>query len=128
MFMSILLYNHYFRHHRKVLQYYDGVAGSDLKDEMRSKRDLLSNKIESSLEKFNLSIANEPLEMRARVLRDPIIQFCERRANITNGSFNLMGVSFPRCVSNLPQFNSNASFTHPCSLHITALANWNHLP
>lgn len=55
---------------RKVLSYYDGIAGTKFKQEMREKRVQLSNVIRAGLAKFNLSIEEEPAVLRAKVLRE----------------------------------------------------------
>lgn len=84
--------------HRKVLMYYDRVAGINFQKEMENKREELSKVISQGLSKFNLSIAKEQVVVKAKVLMNPSIDFGNsRHANITNGSFNLAnGVRFAR--------------------------------
>lgn len=123
----ISLWNHFPIIKRQVLRYYDSIAGTGLRDQMRDKRVHLSRKISGSLAKFNLSVADDPVVLRARVLQAPVIQFDRHQtANVANGSFNLRGVSFPRWVSSMCYSNS-PHHVLTLAYNQTAPVNWSRL-
>ena len=58
-----------------MLQYYDHIAGTQIVGDMTDKRRRISSLSNSSLEKYNLSINNEPTKLKTRILLPPAIQF-----------------------------------------------------
>lgn len=81
-----------------VLQYYDGIAGTKLKDELENKRARIADVLTGGLAVYGLKISDSPKVLRARVMRPPVIQFSNREAEIRNGSFDLRNVTFERLV------------------------------
>mmetsp|Transcript_13918 Transcript_13918/g.25407 ORF Transcript_13918/g.25407 Transcript_13918/m.25407 type:complete len:806 (-) Transcript_13918:62-2479(-) len=87
----------------KVLKYYDGIAGTRLSDDVINKQHALSTLIDRNgvctserLGWYNISIESKPIVLKARVLKEPTIKFQGNVRGCKNGSFNLMGVVFPR--------------------------------
>jgi len=94
---------------RAVLQYYDHIAGTQMVGDMTDKRRRISSLSNSSLEKYNLSINNEPTKLMTRILRAPAIQFGGHDImEPSNGSW-----SFP-----------HSKFAAPATLYSFAVVNF----
>lgn len=80
----------------RCFKYYDDIAGTNLQNEMREKRRLMTSKTETAFVEYGLRIDTEPSKLKAKILREPTIKFDDRFARVTNGSFDLRGVKFAR--------------------------------
>lgn len=71
-----------------------------MKQDMITKRCLISEMSASSLQKYNLRIDEQPTTLKARVLQSPVIKFDpngkNRTVSVKNGSFDLRDVLFTR--------------------------------
>lgn len=72
-----------------MLKYYDNIAGTQMVGDMTDKRKRISSLSCSSLEKYNLSIKNEPTKLNAKILRPPAIQFGRDCKTPSDGSWSL---------------------------------------
>ena len=67
-----------------------------MKQDMVTKRCLISEMSASSLEKYNLRIDEQPTTLKAKVLKPAEICFGNKNIPTKNGSFNLIDVRFSR--------------------------------
>jgi hypothetical protein len=63
---------------------------------LTSNGNLFHEKLEGEVAKYGLRIINEPKVLTAKVLTPPLIEFGNRTAGITNGSFDLRNAKFSR--------------------------------
>ena len=108
-----ILFNPFF--FREVLSHYDRISGTSLIEDVNRKRGLLLTdmNVSAKLKKYyNLRISTDPLRLRARVLKDPVIKFSCEQKSANNGSFDLRKHDAKK-VSNI---NSVVTFASPATL------------
>ena len=82
---------------REVLSHYDRISGTSLIEDVSDKRRLLSDEMNVAQKLatyYNLRLRTDPLQLRARVLADPVIKFSREQKSANNGSFDLRNVTF----------------------------------
>ena len=82
---------------REVLSHYDRISGTSLIEDVSDKRRLLSDEMNVAQKLatyYNLRLRTDPLQLQARVLKDPHIHFGRSEKTANNGSFDLRNVTF----------------------------------
>jgi hypothetical protein len=86
-----------------VLDYFDHFGGSSSVDNIKRLLQEASSSLKRVglnmthvLDQFNLRVSNDPIEVIAKVLPQPIIKFSGQPSNINNGSWNLRAVKFSK--------------------------------
>lgn len=84
-----------------VLEYYDRNAGNEnvlnVQNLLKQASRALERKglnLSHVLSQYNLRLSESPIEVMAKVLPEPSVDFANEKARLNNGSWNLMGKKF----------------------------------
>lgn len=84
-----------------VLEYYDRNAGNEnvinIQNLLKQASRVLERRglnVSHILSQYNMRLSESPIEVMAKVLPEPSVDFANEKARLNNGSWNLMGKKF----------------------------------